>query len=240
METIKLEQAVFASSDRGRMKGYQLVSKSPGVDRESSQELCRWAPTQIPSDNPANWTINYFPISDETVAVTRTVLGGPEYSGRGGTQVVTLILLLTNEQFDSYSYNPIVVAKTAMAMGYLKLPMDMACEQLPLAELPTIPLVDPWNSRDEREQDSYRQLLDEVTELLMDSRRVAVVGLQKPIDAVERLVPRLTPEARRNFSFTTGLSPAVRRPFQAHFLSDSDVTKKRTLDAQSIIRVTAK
>jgi hypothetical protein len=70
--------------------------------------------------------------------------------------------------------------------------------------------------------------------------RLFLVGLEKPIDAVERLIPRLPAEARRSFSFTTGLSPAVRRPFQAHFLPDSDATRERTLKSQNIVRVVAK
>jgi hypothetical protein len=128
--TTRVEQAIFASSDRGSVKGYQLVAKSSGVDRATSQELCRWAPSQIPSSDPSQWTINYFPVSDDFVAVTRTVLGGPEYSSRGGTQVVTLILILRDEQFLSYGCNSILVAKTALAMGCLKLPSEMTCEQL--------------------------------------------------------------------------------------------------------------
>lgn len=238
MDTIKVEQAVFASSERGRMKGYQLVSKSAGVDRAASQELSRWAPTQVPSHDPENWTINYFPVGEDRVAVTRTVLGGPEYSARGGTQVVTLILLLDNEQFAAYAYNPIAVARTALAMGYLKLPLDMHSELIPAAKLPRQPLIEPLDlDQCGDEQDPYGQLLNELTDLLAEARRVAVVGIENPIEVLDRLIPRLPMEARRMFSFTTGLSPAVRRPFQAHFLATDDGTRQRTLDAQNIVRV---
>lgn len=239
-DIMKVEQAVFASSDRGSVKGYQLVAKSGGVDRACSQALCRWAPTQFPSDDPDHWTINYFPLSDDLVAVTRTVLGGPEYSGRGGTQVVTLILVLANEQFLSYGCNPIAVARTAMTMGSLKLPLDMAREQLPQATLPSRPIVEPsLMGNRESDDDGFSQLLKEVTDLLRDGRRVAVVGLSDPMEAVVRLLPRLSHEARRSFSFTTGLAPAASRPFQAHFLSDVDLTRQRTLVSQNIVRVDA-
>ncbi len=238
MNTISVEQAVFASTDRGSMKGYQLVSKSSGVDRSCSQELCRWAPSQVPSNDPKQWTINYFPVSDDSVAITRTVLGGPEYSSRGGTQVVTLILVLRDEQFLSYASNPILVARTALAMGWLKLPLDMACEQLPQAILPSCPVVEPLLP-DDCESDRYSQLLDDVTDLIKASRRVAVIGLTNPIDAVDRLIPRLSVELRRDFSFTTGLTPAIRRPFQAHFLAAADVTRQRALDSQNIVCLAA-
>ena len=119
IDTTVVDQAVFASSDRGRIKGYQLVSASSGVDRACSQELCRWAPTQFPTDDPDTWTINFFPVSRDLFAVTRTVLGGPEYSGRGGMQVVTLILLLRDDQFAAYGCNPIAVAKNSVDAGVL-------------------------------------------------------------------------------------------------------------------------
>lgn len=235
MHTMQVEQAVFASSDRGRMKGYQLVSKSPGVDREVSQELCRWAPTQMMSNDPDEWTINYFPVTPEFVAVTRTVLGGPEYSRRGASQVVTLILLLRDTQFEFYDYNPVAVSKTAMAMGYLRLPLNMEQEQIPQATLPIRPIIEPHASiqHETSEGDSY-SVLDEVRELLVDSRRVAVVGCPKPYEAVHRLIQSIPLNCRKEISFTTGLSPSVRRPFQAQFLTSADNSLQKTLESQSI------
>lgn len=238
--TQQVEQAIFASSNRGRGGGYQVVAKSSGVDRRTCQALCRWTPTLAPSNDPENWTINYFPVSDDSIAVTRTVLGGPEYSCRGGTQVVTLILLLQNEQFMSYGCNAIAVARTALMLGYLRLPLDMACEQLPSALLPDRPIIDKSFPLDPAHQDAYDDLLDEISDLVMQSRRVAIVGLTEPIDAVAKLLPKLSLEARREFSFTTGLAPSVSRPFQAHFLPEVDVAKRRTLDSQDIVCVNAR
>lgn len=234
---MKVEQAVFASSDRGRMGGYQVIAKSPGVDQGTCKELCRWAPTQAPSHDPKQWTINYYPVSDDSIAVTRTVLGGPEYSCRGGTQVVTMILLLRNEQFLSYDCNSIEVARTALMLGYLRLPLNMACEQLPLAELPDRPIIDTSLLID---QDTHDDLLDEISELVQQSRRVAIVGLAEPIDAVEKLLPKLSVETRRKLSYSTGLAPVVSRPFQAHFLPDVDAARRRTLDLQDIVCVNAR
>lgn len=239
LRSIGLEQAIFASSDRGSVKGYQLVCRSAGVDKALAQELCRWSPTQLPTDDPEDWTINYFPVTDDAVAVTRTVLGGPEYSGRGGTQVVTLILLLRDEQFASYAHNAMAVARTAMMMGQLRLPLSMACNQLPQAILPSRPVVEPPFAEESGRGDPDGGLLDEITDLINDARRVAVIGLSSPVDAVERLIPRLSVETRRQFSFTTGLAPTVRRPFQVHFISSPDMIRQRTLDAQHIIRINA-
>ena len=245
MQSFDIEQAIFASSDRGSVKGYQLVARSPGIDRAMSQCLCRWAPTQLPSDDPEQWVINYFPIDDQRVAVTRTVIGGPEYSRRGGFQVVTLILVLTNEQFQAYRCNPILVVKTALAVGLLRLPASLDCEQLAPANLPVQPLVLPAESRRSRvvdsNGDSEQALLDSivelVAELVADAQRIALIGADDPVRLVDNLIGKLSVDARRAFSFTTGLAPTVRRPFQAHFLANADLSRQRTLDAQNIKRI---
>jgi hypothetical protein len=173
------------------------------------------------------------------VAVTRTVLGGPEYSGRGGTQVVTLILLLGRAQFESYCFDPIIVARTAMMMGHLRLPLNMTRRLLPAISLPREPVIDRWRRAEGESTDRFDGVVDEVIDLIDAEKRVAVIGLNNPVDAVERLIAMLSPSTRRRFSFTTGLVPAVQRPFQAHFLSSPDWVRQRTLDAQNIIRVDA-
>ncbi len=240
VDTINVEQAVFASTDRGKIKGYQLVSQSDGVDRTIGQELCRWAPTRVSWSDPTKWTLNYFRVSDDAVAVTRTVLGGPEYSGRGGMQVVTLILVLRRAALASYGYNPIAVAKTALAMGYLRLPLEMTRAPLPPAVLPSRPIVD-WfpTPLTESEDDASARQIAKTVELLREGRRVAMIGTDDPMEVMECLMPKLTVETRQQFSFSTGLAPAVRRPFQLHFLPSVDVTMQRTLDAQNIDCVTA-
>lgn len=241
MNTIQVEQAVFASSDRGSMKGYQLVARSPGVDAVIGQELCRWAPTQFPSHDPQQWTINYYPVNDNCVAVTRTVLGGPEYSGRGGTQVVTLILLLERPAFMAYGCNPITVAYHALAMGALSLPLSLGHDPLPLAKLPSEPAVDSvLSAMHERDgQPLCDALSAQVLQLLSQSQRIAVVGLGNPISAMAQLLPKLSVEQRWELSFTTGLSPTAMRPFQLHFMATVDAAMQRTLDAQNIVRIDA-
>ncbi|MCG8653514.1 MAG: hypothetical protein MI861_26995 [Pirellulales bacterium] len=235
---MSVDQAIFASSNRGRMQGYQLVARSPGVDRAVAQELCQWAPTQAPSANPDHWTVNCFPVSEDLIAITRTTLGGPEYSCRGSIQVVTLILLLRGDQFMNYGCNAIAVAKTALSMGHLRLPLEMTCESLPEVTLPHRPLIDPLSGEGSCFQSAVEDaLLDEVEQLILANRRVAVIGQSEPIEATERLIAKLAVETRNQFSFTTGLVPAQRRPFQLHFLPELDLTKRRTLDSQGIVCV---
>jgi hypothetical protein len=47
-------------------------------------------------------------------------------------------------------------------------------------------------------------------------------------------VERLPLDVRRSHSFTTGLAPAVRRPFLTHFLPQADAAMQRSLEAQQI------
>jgi hypothetical protein len=230
-----VEQAVFTSSDRGRLKGYQLVSKSAGIDRSLSQELSHWAPTRSSSENPEDWTLSCFPVADEFTAITRTTLGGPEYSGRGGTQVVTLILMFRNEQLKPYAFNTVTVSKNAMAMGCLKLPLDLESEQLPLAFVPTYPIIsDTDGSDDDIDGDQYEETLEKIVSVIEDGRRVAIIGSMKPMEMVDRLIRRMSIAARRKFSFTTGLEPSTRRPFQAHFFAEIDIRTRRSLQSQEV------
>lgn len=233
-QPMQIQQAIFTSSDRGTMKGYQLVAKSAGVDRACAQELCRWSPSQMTSDDPSRWTINYFPVLDDHVAVTRTVLGGPEYSARGGIQVVTLILVLTNDQFANYGCNAVSVARTAMLYGWLRLPLDVGRQALETIQLPHKPLVEPVVVPDHEDA-----LLQSVMSMVRESRRVAIIGDHDPLGTIETLIAWLPVESRRAFSFTTGLAPAVRRPFQTHFLDNVSNSTQRTLDSQSIACVAA-
>jgi len=237
---IQVEQAIFASLDRGNVQGYHLVAKSVGIDSSTALELTRWAPTQLPSDAPENWTISSWPLDNGTVAVARTVYGGPEYSNRGGTQVVTLFLVLQQEQFDRYQCNQMTVVKTAMALGYLRLPLDMRYTLLPQVILPDRPIIEAADSiQDRKDRDANDRLIDEVAERINDSQRVAVVGLPNSVDAIETLISGLTIDRRKMFSFTTGLSPSIRRPVQAHFYQRPDVARQRALESQDIVCIHA-
>jgi hypothetical protein len=150
--------------------------------------------------------------------------------------VVTVILVLREEQFQAYSCNPVLVAKTAMSIGLLRLPLEMDREQLATVTLPSQPLVLPAKSTSQA-ADMEMELLEEVTDLIRQAQRIALVGAKDPVSWVEHLIPRLALEERRNLSFTTGLSPTVRRPFQVHFLPHVDLSRRRTLEAQKITRI---
>lgn len=228
VNSMKIQQAIFTSSDRGQIKGYQLVAMSEDIDRNIVRELQRWSPSHMDEDAPAKWTINYFPVSKDRVAVTRTILGGPEYSSRGGLQVVTTIAVLENEQFAAYDNNAMLVARTALALGWLRLPSDIP-SRLEAIELPDRPLA---TSNDTCQLEV--SLLRSLTELLENKKRIAIVGAQCPLIMAESLIQNLSAQGRRMFSFTTGLLPTLCRPFQAHFLARTTPLINQSLKSESI------
>jgi len=255
---MKIQQAIFTSSDRGQIRGYQLVAVSEGIDRSLSRELHVWSPSHLGEDDPAKWTINYFPVSLDHVAVTRTVLGGPEYSSRGGAQVVTLIAVLHNQQFSAYDNNAMLVARTALALGWLRIPCDMPSRLEPM-ELPDVPLpvsrgsysfspsqiADPRDrcptisatSRTTPNDQLDVHVLNSLTERLKNRQRIGIVGARNPLRMVETFIERLPIANRRMFSFTTGLHPTYNRPFQAHFIASASPALVQTLKSEGIMLV---
>lgn len=232
---MQVDQAVFASSDRGSVKGYQLVGQSAGVASADALELNRWAPTQLPDDTKESGIISCWTLSSGVVVVARTVSGGPEYSNRGGVQVVTSFLLLRGEQFRQYHCNAIAVFRTSFAMGYLRLPYDLHVRRLPEALLPDGSLFAPPDVATGEPRSGDRRFIAESMALIRSSTRFAVSGLDNPIDTVESLIVRMPIDQRQRFSFTTGLWPSIRRPLQAHFYRRPNVARQQTLESQEIV-----
>lgn len=250
---MKIQQAIFTSLDRGQVKGYQLVAKSDDIDRSISRELHRWSPSHLGHADPSNWTINYFPICDESVAVARTVVGGPEYSSRGGSQVVTIIAVLSNQQFAAYDNNAIYFAETAMALGWLRIPPNMPA-RLEAFDVPAEPFVGSFDhhrlpamqptenrslARDSLRNEYRSEILHaglarEIVAALESRVRLAIVGASHPISLVTQLILALPVPQRRECSFTTGLPPALHRPFQVHFLADSNPVLNQLLKSEGI------
>lgn len=258
---MQLEQAIFTSSQRSRIKGYQLVCRSAGIDRNMAQELCRWSPSQLPDSADQNdWFLSAYPLSHGFTAIARTVWGGPEYSCRGGNRVVTLICLISTQQLTSYRSDPCLVASTALSLGHLRMPLDIprSLETMTLPDVPicgcselnslnstntsrTGPVPDStpsWapnlGAGDLRSASPNASLLVEAAELVNAGQRVALVGVEQPFEFLQELLPQLGGEIRAGLSFTTGLLPSSQRPFQVHFVSEVDMRLQASLDGQGI------
>lgn len=231
---MRVEQAVYASAESSRMKGYQLVSRSEGIDRAMAHGLCRWAPSHaaLADPGPNAWSLNYFRVDPGHVAVARTTLGAAEYSGRGGRDVVTLFLVVSTYDFAGYDYDAVALARTALALGYLRLPNSPRATVTPV-RLPdrAVPLTESPRSAD----DAVGGLLDQTRELLLDARRVAVIGCPDPLAAVEQLLAEMPEPVRSEISFATALNWSVRREFQLQFLPAVDPGLQQKLAAEGIV-----
>lgn len=241
---MQVEQAIFTSIDNGSMKGYQLTSRSSRIDKHIAQELCRWAPSHaslLAAESDYS-SLNYFPVLSNWVAIARTFYGGPEYSGRGSMQIVTHFLVLRLEQFADYDYDPLAVARTAQALGYLRLTSEMP-EQLPKARLTDKPLLYlPAPMRCESAEDESideQEIYAEVLALVKEGQRVAAVGIASPMNVCERLIGQLPAASRLQMSIATGLKPSTHRKFQLHFIPHREFGMEKRLMAQGITCVSS-
>ena len=138
---MQVEQAIFTSLRSRKSQGYHLVAQSSGLDDQLARRLCTWGPSHasLMNDHPDAESLNFHPLTDDWFAVSRTVYGGPEYSGRGGLQVFTQFLLLRREQLARYENHPLLVVQTAQLLGNLRLVSNIL-HHLPPVELPERPL----------------------------------------------------------------------------------------------------
>lgn len=236
---MKVEQAIFTSAQTSRMQGYQLVSRSPGINNVLSQELYRWGPSQasLVGSGLDDWSLNCFPATGQQVAVSRTVYGGPEYSGRGGLQTVTFILVLQRDQLYGYDYNPLNLAHTAQILGHMRLPKKFEDQLLPL-ELPERLLyATQYRAAAADHTQVTEKLAGSISTVLRQGGRTAIIGETDPVGVIDGLLQRTPLSQRTKLSFTTGLKPSLQRRFQIHFLPQVDLKLNNELAAQGITRI---
>jgi len=232
---MRVEQAIFTSLRSRKSQGYHLVARSPGVDEQVARSLCTWGPSHasLLADRPEAESLNFHALTGDWYAISRTIYGGPEYSGRGGLQVFTQFLLLRREQLAAYDNHPLLVAQTARLLGNLRL-MAHIPSQLATLELPDRPL------KACPAQHATRVFLrEELLRSLRYPNRVAVLGLADPLPVLTQIVRDSTRDERLKLSFTTGLRPSVHRDFRLHFVPAVDAPLHAHFSQQGIETVTA-
>lgn len=228
-----VEQATFTSAQTHHLQGYHLVARSKGIDEELSRVISVWGPSHASLATPDRNAscLSVFPAGRDHVAFARTTFGGPEYSERGGLQIVTRFLVFRADQLDGFNYDLVAVARLACALGYLYLERNLQ------ERLPTLPFPDASISAVEEvagDEDGESSFVRDVSRALASNRQVAVVGFDHPESLVEELMRRTPPRHRIDLSFTTGLNPSVHRPFRLHFLRQVDDDLQRRLDDQGV------
>lgn len=226
---MQLPQVIYGSTDRGTMRGYQLLGRSPGIDDRVAKEFCRWAPSHgaLQSDACDAVSLNFFPMDDDTFVISRSVYGGPEYSGRGGMEVVTIGLLVQRSQLAGYANNPIEMARTAIALGHLILPCSFRSSLLSV-ELPRRSL----NYSDRSA--TVRVCGDDVERtlrLLETGQRVVMLGVDQPECFVDHVFQLIGDRNPAQLSFSTALQPSASRDFHLQFLTVADHIAIRQLES---------
>ena len=140
-----LEQAVFTSTKSRQGEGYHVVAKSPGVSSGITTALNRRCPSHGALQGNASdfESLNFHRLTPNTLAVSRTVYGGKEYSNRGGLQVVTIVLVVKDFQLEGYVNDPFCLARMARSLGHLRWQPQFP-STLPSIELPDMELTGRW------------------------------------------------------------------------------------------------
>jgi hypothetical protein len=228
-----VEQAIFTSARTRHTQGYHLTSRSPGIAEDVAQALASWSPSHgalIDSAVDAvSW--NYFLVKSNVAVLARSVYGGPEYSDRGGLQLVTRMLVFQREQLAGYGNNPLNLARIALALGHLRLDGNLEQPLKPI-ELPDRTAL--AHSESDRDTAEPTEAVQQLTVRLQRASRVAVVGADDPWQLLEQLFQQTDPNERTDVSFTTGLKPSMHRSFRVQFLQSVDHRLRGQLAAQGI------
>jgi hypothetical protein len=218
------------------MLGYHLVARSAGIRDDVERVLSAWCPSHaslLQHDLDAS-SLSFFPVDEEHLALARTVYGAPEYSNRGSLQIVTMLIVLREEQLGGYEFNALALARTTMALGHLWLKADPS-ERLPSLDLPDHTHLGqrPPSSPALAEQEALRAAACH----LEQQQGVALVGLADPAAGVERILSGFTGRRRLEISFTTGLKPSAQRPFRLHAyptLDDANLQRLASLGVECL------
>lgn len=222
-----VERAVFTSSKTRHAEGYQIVAKSPGVTGGVVTALHRWCPSHaaLQSTDPHAESLNFHPIDDERVAISRTTYGRKEFSRRGGLQVATIVFVLQQQQLSGFGNDAFLFARAARALGYLRWKPHFP-EQLPALELPSSAVAE----RLDETNDDATPFVD----LLHSGERLAIHWSGDPNQLIGGLMQRLSPEERITAYFTTGLKWSKQRPFSLHCFETIDDTTRLRLKADGV------
>ena len=230
---MQIPQMIYGSSDRGDARGYQLLGQSRGINDRLTGQFSRWAPSHgaLQCSDAESCSVNFTSVQGDKFIVSRTIHGGPEYSGRGGLQVVTIGLVFEAEQLALYGNHPLDVVHTAVALGQMIFPRSIR-KLLHPATLPRRPF--PRRAAG-RLSDREIKLVDEARHLLEARDKVVVIGSKDPVAFVDRLFDHLGDADPILFNFSTGLKPSNSREVSLQFLASADHVAIRQLDQRRYV-----
>jgi hypothetical protein len=119
---VPAEQVIFTSLVRRGKSGYHVVARSPGVTESESAAVARWSPSHggLRLDRANRVSANFLPLPTGRFAVSRTIEGPPEYSGRGGRQLYTHALIVDAAKLGRAGFRVFAVYRDALALGHFR------------------------------------------------------------------------------------------------------------------------
>lgn len=209
------DQAIYTSMRRGGRDGYHVVARSPGVSEADAAALASWSPSHgtLLVDEANRVSVNFHPLTDGRVALSRTCEGPPEYSGRGGPQIYTHALVLEAAALERSGASPVALYRGALALGLLGYRPD------PPPTLGEVELGRCFRGpgRDQRADQAPELDLPELEGLCARLGAGEQVRLRHHGDRLrfaERLLGVLPGQLAAAITFSTSLQPSSSRPFK--------------------------
>jgi len=211
---VLIEHAIFTSIRSSRNEGYHLAARSPGVLEGEAAELSQWGPGhESLYDECATWgAVSYHRLQSGRLCVSRTVLAGQEYSGRGGARVSTHSFLVPDAVMTRFANNPFRVMEALEAAGRV-------CTAAPPRRLEPVPLVGRASAVNTRQLERVTDAIgaEKLATLLCAALRTPSMGTTATGPAAPLfacLLDLVPPTHRLPFSFSTGLRVSARRPYR--------------------------
>ena len=155
-------------------------------------------------------SVNFHQLLSGRYALSRTIEGRPEYSGRGGRQLYTHFLIFDTDILVKSMYQPFSIHRDALAQG-IYIYKSEPSPNLPRVELSNLYLRPEPESWDWLVSDYGR---GEFESLIFQLESERPVTLRYPGDRAlfaEALLSRIQPEKILRMSFATNLQPSSTR-----------------------------
>lgn len=215
---IECDFAIFGSAKTSRFSGYQLIHRSSGISDATAREISNWCPSHngIRGTEKAAESFNLFPIAFNQFVVSRTFYGGPEYSMRGGLNVLTLMLVFDSGDLDDSldCHSPVEILRSALMQGHLRLDKETSNFRKEFF-LHVSPWFDSSNA-------IPSELVDEILGFVVNGEPVVLVTKLDKLKLLKQLFDHAHFMGLPSVSVTTGLKMSSKRPFQVQIYSEKD------------------
>jgi hypothetical protein len=209
------EQSIFTSLPRRGKSGYHLVARSRGVSDVEAGALTTWSPSHgaLIVDQGNRTSANYYSLPGGRFALSRTCEGPAEYSGRGGRQLYTHILIVDEKMLRQAGNQPWAIFRAALALGYFNYRPEPEATLPPARLLATYPSYDDarWS---ERASSLGLESTAPIVARLAKGQTVELAYAGDRALLAECLTGLVPAETRPQISFTTSLRPSRVRPYQ--------------------------